>query len=158
MKKLNKEKIKIKLLTLFIVSCLNFPINSYSSPRDSVIYLDNGDVVNMLVDEPLLTLAVSYPGLGEDAFCSIDITILQYSYSIPIQNFINELSITNIFDGRDQAVEILSNNIIRISLRLHTFVDGVIIQTRDNNLTLKELIEQTLGEHRRVLITAGACQ
>lgn len=121
------------------------------------IRLDNTSSESLSVERNQVAVMVSYPGMNISGICDIEITADSYGRRIPISDLQKELIITEAFAPRgESAVEVISEKTLRIPLRQHTYVDGVVITTKDGS-TLKETIERTLGPRRTVVVMPRSC-
>lgn len=142
--------------TLICTLALLIGFNSQAELIDNDIHLSNTitqDLHNL--DNTGLTVRVAYPGLGISGVCAIDMIADSYRRDIPIQKLLEVVEISSLLGDASNA-KVVSSTIIRIPLVLEAFVDLVTLSTKDGS-SLKEAINKSLGENRRVVLMPRAC-
>ena len=121
------------------------------------IRLTNTTQASFLVDEPGLAVAVDYPGMQISGVCAIEIVADSYRRGNAMHRLLAELEIQNFFgDSKKHGVELVNDTVLRISLIVNTYVDGVVIVSKDGS-TLKQVVERTLGKNRTVIVRPRSC-
>lgn len=123
------------------------------------IYLDNTSLASINVDQPYIRVMVSYPGISISGVCSIDIVADSYNRDKPIKNLIEQLEISTPFgkDKPNREAQIISATTARLALIVDTYLDGVLINPRNPWFNLRDIIEETLGKNRRVVVIPRSC-
>lgn len=152
-----KEKVQRIILLITYFFALSLSVNVWA--LDSTVYLNNTSIESINIDEPFLRILVSYPGLFVSGVCSIEIVADSYFREKAIRNLVDELNIISAF-GSDEAPrrgQIVSDKTVRFNLIRESYVDGIVIRPKDESLTLRGLIEKTLGKNRKVVAMPRSC-
>jgi hypothetical protein len=150
-----KRRIKESFLVMSCFISLFLGTNGWAA--EALIFLDNTSVESINVDRSVLTVLVGYPGNDISGICSIDITADSGHRYKTIRNLIEKLSIVGAFDPEEVEVQIVSNKTARIALAPLGYVDGFTLSPKDEQITLRELIENTLGENREIVVMPRSC-
>ena len=119
------------------------------------LVLDNGANHSLNIENSEVAAFLNYPGLGDND-CGIAIRAHSPIPHPPIANLLKKVTIRGSFGGGNSHVAVVSNRSLRIQLRVHTYVDGILIKTNDGR-SLREVIQETLGGDVSVDISSASC-
>lgn len=125
-------------------------------PNNEPIYLDNVTVLNLAQGKSEMTIFISYAGPTFSGICAIEIVADGMGRHGSVSPLLGALKFTNPFSLRDQPVQDVSGRALRIHFFGDSYIGGVKIQTRDGS-SLADVIKNTLGENRRVVVMPRSC-
>ncbi|MES2769680.1 MAG: hypothetical protein V4596_11105 [Bdellovibrionota bacterium] len=145
-----------KLIALLI---MNISMTGYlaQASANTVINISNTDMISLQTNKSEMSLAVSYPGSDISGVCGVEIRADSYNRHQSIANLLSAIKVVNNM-GVDPVVSIQNEMTILMDLRAAKWGYGTwfSIHTK-NGKSLKEVILETLGENRTVVLVGVSC-
>ncbi len=126
-----------------------------ASARAEIVHLDNTEIFNLNDERNRVEIMVAYPGKKMSGLCAIEIRSDRFT-PIPLAKLLEKVNLSYVFSEKEKPIDIVSHNILRISLMPLAYIDGFEISTKDGS-SLRKVIQETLGSERSVVAIARAC-
>lgn len=144
-----------KIMLLSVVLGLSHA--SMAQPTDKTLYISNTDIYDLKLNEVKASFYVPYPGANISGICGLEIRADSYRRNQEIKNFLDAIRVTFWIGTSGEApVEVKNDTTLFWSIPTGGYGYWFEIETKDGK-TLKQTIEETLGESRTVLILGSSC-
>lgn len=144
-----------KIMALLIVSISM--VGSAQASVPEVMNISNTDMINLQTNDSKMSLSVQYPGPEISGVCGVEIRADSYNRHISIAGLLNAIEVVNDL-GIAPVVSVQNDMTVLMDLSSAKWAYGTwfSIHTK-NGKSLKEVILETLGENRKVVLVAVGC-
>jgi hypothetical protein len=142
------------IATVMTLILSGFSLTSQAS--DGWIDVENISAESLQVDLAAVSVAVSYPGKEISGICGVEIRADSWGRVDPIEKFVKAVNIAS--DYNDICVTVKDAITVDVDLP-HSeglYMAAFTVKTK-NGKSLKEVIRQTLGDNRTVVLIGRSC-